>query len=101
MKLNINAKIVCSPIPIKDMTPQAVINHPSDVKYLIGDEEILWKEGESRLIDIGSTHAIYNNSAEYRVHLIIHSDPIDQWSVNMMRIVCRSYLKELGKKYDT
>lgn len=70
------------------------INHPRDTEYIVDGEKIYWIEGDSRLIDIGSIHAIYNNSSEHRVHIIIHSDPIDQWSADMMRIVCRSYLKE-------
>jgi hypothetical protein len=71
------------------------INHPQDTEYIVNGEKICWTEGDSRLIDIGSVHAIYNNSDEHRVHIIIHSDPIDQWSVGVMQIVCRSYLKEL------
>ena len=74
------------------------IKHPKEVKYFIGDGEIEWTEGDSRLIDIGSTHAIYNNSKDYRVHIIVHSEPIDKWSIEMMRIVCRSYIKELANK---
>lgn len=69
------------------------INHPANIQYIVGGEEIIWQEGDSRLIDIGSTHEIYNNSNESRVHIIVHSDPIDVWSVEMMHIVCDSYTK--------
>lgn len=69
------------------------ITHPLEVEYLVNDESIEWKEGESRLIDIGSIHSINNNSNLPRVHLIIHSEPIDQWSDKIMKIVCKSYIE--------
>jgi hypothetical protein len=74
------------------------ITHPKEVKYVIDGDEIDWAEGDSRLINIGSTHAIYNNSNEPRVHIIVHSEPIDKWSNEMMRIVCQSYIKESASK---
>ena len=70
------------------------INHPLGVKYIIAGEEIIWQEGESRLIDIGSIHEIKNDSDEYRVHIIVHGEPINQWGEAMMKLVCRSYLIE-------
>lgn len=69
------------------------INHPLGVEYLIDGKSINWNEGDSRLIDIGSIHSISNNSNFPRVHLIIHSEPIDQWSEDVMKIVCRSYVR--------
>jgi hypothetical protein len=71
------------------------INHPDSVRYIINNESIHWSNGDSRLIDIGSLHEIYNESDDYRVHIIVHSEPIDIWSKEMMSIVCRSYLKSL------
>lgn len=73
------------------------ICHPTEVKYVVGGEEVVWKEGDSRLIDIGSIHEIQNHSNDPRVHLIIHSDPIDQWSNEMMKIVCKSFILENKK----
>jgi len=71
------------------------INHPNSVRYIIDNKPIHWRNGDSRLIDIGSIHEIYNESNEYRVHIIVHSEPIDVWSKEMMSIVCKSYLKSL------
>jgi len=53
-----------------------------------------WQEGESRLIDLGSIHQITNNSSKSRIHIIVHSEPIDQWNETIMQLVCNSYNKE-------
>ena len=54
-----------------------------------------WQEGEARLIDLGSMHQVMNKSNEPRIHIIIHSEPIDDWS-GVMQLVCDSY----GKEYN-
>ncbi len=70
------------------------ISHPNDVSYQVNGREIYWKNGDSKLIDIGTTHEIRNNSDKPRVHIIVHSNPIELWSKEMMAVVCRSYIKE-------
>lgn len=68
------------------------ITHPPGVVFDIENYgDVDWKPGESRLIDIGSMHQVINNSNQPRIHIIIHSEPIDDWSDEVMEIVCDSY----------
>ena len=71
------------------------ITHPKEVVFNIENYgNVEWQEGESRLIDLGSIHQITNNSSKSRIHIIVHSEPIDQWNETIMQLVCNSYNKE-------
>jgi len=72
------------------------ITHPEGTIFDIENYgNVEWQEGEARLIDLGSMHQVMNKSNEPRIHIIIHSEPIDDWS-GVMQLVCDSY----GKEYN-
>jgi len=74
------------------------ITHPQGVIFDIENYgNVEWQEGESRLIDLGSLHQVTNNSNEPRIHIIIHSEPIDDWGNEVMQLVCDSYKKEYNE----
>ena len=75
------------------------ITHPKGVMFdLENYGEVEWQEGESRLIDLGSMHQVVNKSTDPRIHIIVHSDPIEDWGNKVMQIVNESYEKRYGSK---
>lgn len=63
------------------------INNPHGCEFVIeGCGVVPFKTGIGFLLDIGKKHAIVNNSAEYRYHIIIHGKLIESASELLRKI---------------
>jgi len=52
------------------------LNNPENCKFVFKEYGIVpFKSGMGFLLDIGNVHAIWNNSNEYRYHVIVHGIP--------------------------
>jgi hypothetical protein len=51
-----------------------------------------WKEGKSFIVNITNNHSVYNNSNEYRMHLIAHCI-IGNKKEEFSKLITRSYSK--------
>lgn len=77
----------------------AIIN-PENVEFVLEDGgTIPWKEGDVRVVDVGSVHSVRNMSQQARIHLIITPTQND-WDIAGKRLVCQSFLKYERERND-
>ena len=74
------------------------VTNPTGSEFVLDNGGLIpWQEGESRLVDIGKMHSIRNVGTEPRVHMIVHPEPLTEWNLKSMQLVCRSYDEFKGK----
>lgn len=51
------------------------LNNPDNCNFYMEDAGIVpWQPGDIRLMNVGRKHAVWNNSSEPRIHMIVHSN---------------------------
>lgn len=69
------------------------LNNPEGCVFGMEDYGLIpWQDGDVRLIDISTKHAVWNNTDKNRIHIIVHGWPTDQYKM-YRNLVIKSYQK--------
>lgn len=66
--------------------------NPEGTEFAVEDNGLIpWEPGDIRMINIGKLHSIRNLGSKPRIHMLAYPPLMEEWTLDSMKLVCRSY----------
>ncbi len=66
--------------------------NPERTEFAVEDNGLIpWEPGDIRMINIGKLHSIRNLGSKPRIHMLAYPPLMEEWTLDSMKLVCRSY----------
>ncbi len=75
--------------------------NPPGTEFAVEDNGLIpWEPGDIRMINIGKLHSVRNLGNQPRIHMLVYPPLMEEWTLESMQLVCRSYIKMKGNEND-
>jgi len=75
--------------------------NPEGTEFAVEDNGLIpWEPGDVRMINIGKLHSIRNLGSKPRIHMLVYPPLMEDWNLEAMKLVCKSY-KNMKKDKNT